>query len=338
VHLCSVSYEGRDRLCARLDDDWLIDVSAAVPDAFRSPSVSLPAPPDVMSVVAAGSSVLAAIREKLAAAPPSACIAAAAVRWHPPLRRPGKIIGVAVNNSASNPRKISAPDHPLFFLKPATCLIGHGDEIVMQEYYGGAHPEPELAVIVGRQLRHAGPEEALAAVFGYSIFNDITGNAMRAADSLHYYALYARPDAPDETERREQHLSYAARYKGTDTFGPFGPFVVTADAVPDPHALDVVCSVDGDVVAEDSTAYYNYSVGEVLSFISWFHTLEPGDVVSMGTAFREKPGARRSLHTADFQRLGSRCSITISGLGTLSNPIRRVAGALGRWRLPHDAA
>jgi hypothetical protein len=57
----------------------------------------------------------------------------------------------------------------------------------------------------------------------------------------------------------------------------------------------------------------------------------------MGTAFREKPGARRSLHTADFQRLGSRCSITISGLGTLSNPIRRVAGTLGRWRLPHDA-
>lgn len=330
MHLASFFHDGHDRFGARLDDGHLIDFAEA---AGRTGTT---APADAMALIAGGPVALgrAAALLAFAARPDSGVerIAPDAVRWHPPLRRPGKIVGVAVNNSASNARKISAPDHPLFFMKPATGLVGHREPIVIHEYYGGTHPEPELAVIVGARMRQAGPEEALAGVFGYSILNDITGNAMRAEDSLHYYALYARPDAPDRTERREQHLSYAARYKGTDTFGPFGPYIVTADAVPDPHALDVTCRVDGEVVAEDSTAWYNYTVGEVLAFLSWFHTLEPGDVISMGTAFREKAGSSRSLHTADFQRVGAECAITIGHLGTLTNPIRRVAGPLGRWR------
>src|SRR3546814_6149527 len=67
------------------------------------------------------------------------------------------------------------------------------------------------------------------AVFGYTIFNDITSNGMRAEDMFHYYALYASKDDPTQTERVEQHLSYAGRYKGSDTFGPMGPWVVTRD-------------------------------------------------------------------------------------------------------------
>ncbi len=175
-------------------------------------------------------------------------------------------------------------------------------------------------------------------MFGYTIVNDITGNAMRAEDMVHYWALYARPDKPEEVERREQHLSYAARYKGTNGFGPMGPWLVPRDDVPDPHALDVVCTLGGVVLAEDSTAYLTYKVPEVLAFISRFHTLEAGDIVSMGTAFRPSAGSARSLHTGDLQRFDGPMEVSITGLGTLSNGVRRTNPELPDWRLPRDQA
>ena len=90
--------------------------------------------------------------------------------------------------------------------------------------------------------------------------NDMTGNAMRSEDRVHYYALYAGKADSKTLERREQHLSYAARYKGTDGFGPMGPWLVTRDEIPDPGTLDVLCKVGAEVVAEDSTRYLTYGV------------------------------------------------------------------------------
>ncbi|NIV16977.1 MAG: hypothetical protein GWN47_00880, partial [Woeseiaceae bacterium] len=116
---------------------------------------------------------------------------------------------------ASNERKISAPDHPAFFLKPASCLIGHKDAIEIRSYYGSVHPEPELAVVIGSKARDVDAADALEVIFGYTIFDDFTGNGMRAEDLFRYYALYSSDDDPNKLERREQHLSYAGRYKGT---------------------------------------------------------------------------------------------------------------------------
>ena len=252
--------------------------------------------------------------------------------WYPPVRAPGKICAVAMNNSASNARKISAPDHPAFFLKPASCLIGHLEPIRVRRYYGSVHPEPELAVVIGRRTRDVPAARALDAVFGYTIFNDVTGNGMRAEDMFHYWAIYAKKDDPNETERVEQHLSYAARYKGSDSFGVLGPWLVTRDEIADPDDLDVHCRIHGEVIAEDSTRYYNYKVAEVVSFISYFHTLSPGDVISMGTAF--KPSAnRKSIHHANFQTVPGPVEISIDGLGTQRNPIVIEEHELGEWRL-----
>ena len=138
---------------------------------------------------------------------------------------------------------------------------------------------------------------------------------------------------PDEVERREQHLSYAGRYKGTDGFGVMGPWLVTADEIADPNDLAVRCRVGGETVAEDSTRFYNYRVEEVLSFISQFHTLFPGDVVSCGTAF--KPSAdRRSIHGANFQSVEGPVTIEIEGLGQQSNPVTVSDRPMGDWRIP----
>lgn len=259
-------------------------------------------------------------------------IPAEEVEWLPPLTNPGKICGVAMNNSASNERKISAPDHPAFFLKPSSCLIGHQSPIVIRSYYGSVHPEPELAVVIGSILRDVEPENVAKGIFGYTIFNDITGNGMRAQDMFRYYALYPKASNPDEVERVEQNLSYAARYKGTDCFGVMGPWIVTADEVANPDDLAVSCYIADEKIAEDNTCFYNYKVAEVLSFISYFQTLRPGDVVSLGTAF--KPGAtRRSIHHANFLTVGGPVTIEIEGLGSQTNPVVIEERELGRWRL-----
>lgn len=254
------------------------------------------------------------------------------VSWQPPIRRPGKICGVAMNNSASNERKISAPDHPAFFLKPASCLVGHNDIIRIRSYYGSAHPEPELAVVIGLKTRDIDADDAMERVFGYSIFNDITGNGMRADDLFHYWALYTDPNNPDKLSRREQHLSYAARYKGTDTFGCMGPTIVTADEIADPDNLAVQCRVAGEIVAEDNTRYYNYKVAELISYISQYMTLEPGDVISCGTAFKPAKG-RKSIHHANFQHVPGPVEVSIEGLGTLHNEVEVEEREIGQWRL-----
>ncbi|HEV7632214.1 MAG TPA: fumarylacetoacetate hydrolase family protein [Steroidobacteraceae bacterium] len=342
MHLASFHYDNRDRIGWRTPSGQLLclhDCVAALPDPrWRS----LADCRDMLALLNAGSGVwpqLAALASAAAAANARVMpIALSAVRWLPPVTRPGKILGVAMNNRASDARKISAPNHPMFFLKAPTCLIGHGAEIVVRPYYGGLHPEPELAVVIGSHARDLDPATALEVVCGYTIMNDITGNAMRAEDRVHYYALYASAQDPQQLERREQHLSYAARYKGTDGFGPCGPWLVTRDEIANPDALDVVCKVGGETIAEDSTAYYSYTVAEILAFISRYQTLLPGDIISMGTAFRPSAGSNRSLHLADLQRLDGPVEVTITGLGTLSNGVRREAPDLPDWRLAKPAA
>ncbi len=327
MFLASFQHRGRDGIGLQVDDSHLLDLG----EAARAAGIDFPL--DMTQLIAADPE-LSKVGEIVQRAGGAPLIALADIRWRPPVPRPGKILGVALNNSASDARRISGPSHPMFFMKPATCLLGHLEDIEVRPYYGGLHPEPELGIIVGRRSKDLDPHKAMDSVFGYTIVNDITGNAMRAQDMVHYWALYANPAKPDEVERREQHLSYAARYKGTDGFGPMGPWIATRDEVPDPHALDVVCTLGGVVLAEDSTQYLTYTVPEVLAFISRFHTLEPGDIVSMGTAFRPSAGSTRSLHTGDLSRLDGPMEVSITGLGTLSNGVRRTNPDLPDWRLP----
>ncbi len=329
MKLASINYRGRDMVAAEIAPGELVGISS-LPGRPAAPTGV-----HMLDVIRGGEPLRKVIAESLDTIRNDenvARMAAAEVTWYAPVRWPLKICGVAMNNSASNERKVSAPDHPAFFLKPSSCLVGHRQPIRIRRYYGSVHPEPELAVVIARETRDIPAVNALDAVYGYTIFNDITGNGMRNEDRFHYYALYQKKDNPDETERVEQHLSYAGRYKGTDTFGVMGPWLVTKDEVANPDDLSVQCKVGGEIIAEDSTRYYNYKVAEIVSFISQFHTLWPGDVISLGTAF--KPGAtRKSIHTANFQNVSGPVEVTIEGLGTQENPVVIEDKELGAWRL-----
>lgn len=314
MRLASFSFEGSNYVGVEKEDGYI-----AIIDGIES----------MIDLIVTGDGAIEQIEVALAA---DNAVSADDITWQPPITRPGKICGVAMNNSASNERKISAPDHPAFFLKPPSCLVGHGAMIRIRTYYGSAHPEPELAVVIGRTTKDIDAVDAMSCIFGYTIFNDITGNGMRAEDLFHYWALYTDPDDPGQLLRREQHLSYAARYKGTDTFGCMGPVLVTADDIADPDDLAVSCSVGGEVVAEDSTRYYNYKVAELVSYISQFMTLEPGDIISCGTAFKPSPG-RKSIHNANFQQVAGPVEVSIEGLGTLVNEVIVEDRDIGQWRL-----
>ena len=320
MRFASFRSDGQDTYGVALSDTQILDLKAAG------------GPEDLLAFIETGESGLhlaADLLENLAAA---VIIDAEKITWHAPIRRPGKICGIAMNNSASNERKISAPDHPAFFLKPASCLIGHKQPLEIRSYYGSVHPEPELAAVIGRTTRDVAAADAAEHIFGYTIFDDFTGNGMRSEDLFKYFALYSSDMDPDKLERREQHLSYAGRYKGTDNFGAMGPWLVTRDEIPDPDNLGVTCKVGGEVVAEDSTRFYNYKVAEIVSFISQFQTLQPGDVVSCGTAF--KPSAKRkSIHHANLQNVDGPVEVSIEGLGTQEIQVTRKQMDIGNWRL-----
>lgn len=324
MKLVSFSYLGQERIGVVKNDSQIVDLSLALPHLENVPCT-------MIDFVKLGNAGLTVATKALASDSTSATIPVDDVIWQPPVH-PGKICGVALNNSASNSRKISAPDHPAFFLKPASCLVGHRQPLVMRSYYGSMHPEPELAVIIGKTARDVDAVDANDYIYGYSIFNDITGNEMRAGDLFHYQALYASKADPNKVEQREQHLSYAGRYKGTDNFGVLGPWLVTKDEVEDPDNLAVTCKVNGETVADDNTRFYNYKIAEIISYISQFHTLSPGDVVSCGTAFKPSKN-RKSIHQANFLVTGGPVEISIEKLGTQHNPITIEQREIGKWRL-----
>jgi 2-keto-4-pentenoate hydratase/2-oxohepta-3-ene-1,7-dioic acid hydratase in catechol pathway len=251
----------------------------------------------------------------------SATVGVGDLEWLPPVPRPGKVICIALNNSANADRIMSGPAHPAAFTKPASSLLGHRRPIRLKREYGRVHPEPELAVVIGAGGADISPGAALGHVFGYTIINDLTSPTMRAEDTFHYRAIHPRPDGAEGIEYVDTWVSYPARYKGTDGFGPIGPWIATADSVPDPHALTVSCVHQGRLVTSDSTGNLMHKVPDVIAFMSSYLTLDPGDIIAMGTALKPSAAGGSAIQNVNLAALGGPIEVTISGIGTLANPV-----------------
>ena len=242
------------------------------------------------------------------------------VEWHAPVRNPSKICCLALNNSANAERIMSGPKHPAMFVKPASALIGHRGQIVCMPEYGRTHPEPELAVVIGKRAKHVEPDHAYEYVFGYTIHNDITSPTMRGEDTFHYRAIHPVTDDPTATRYVDTWVTYPGRYKCADTFSCMGPWLVTIEDVPNPHNLAVICSHQGREITADNTSNLSYKIPEVIAFISRFMTLLPGDIVSMGTALNKAPTGG-AVQNVDLNKLGGPVSVSIERLGTLTNDV-----------------
>ena len=322
VSYATVTEPQATRLGFALSDREFVDAG----QACRVVGTSLATVPnDIHALIEAGPDAWAEfsrIEKTLASRQDLDRIALDSVQILPAVQRPSKLCCLALNNSANADRIVKGPSHPAVFTKPSTALVGHGGAIRLKPQYGRVHPEPELALVIGKRASDIDAAEAYDYVFGYTVHNDLTSPTMRDEDSFHYRAIH--PAAEGEGIRYvESHVSYSGRYKGSDTFSALGPWIVTRDEIADPHALDISCHVREECFASDNTANLFHKVPEVLAFLSSYMTLLPGDVVSMGTALASggKPG--RAVQNADLNKMGGPVSVTIAGIGRLSNPVER---------------
>nr|WP_299038447.1 fumarylacetoacetate hydrolase family protein [uncultured Pseudokineococcus sp.] len=220
-------------------------------------------------------------------------------RTGPPTPRPGTVVCVGLNYSDHAAETgAQLPAEPVLFLKSSRTVVGPHDEVLIPRGSVKTDYEVELAVVIGRTARYL-PDAAagLDAVLGYAVSHDVS--------------------------EREYQLERGGQWdkgKSCETFNPLGPWLVTADEVPDPQALDVRLWVDGDLRQDGSTADMVFGVGELVRYISHFMVLEPGDVINTGTP------AGVALGQPDpkpFLRAGQVVECEITGLGRQ----RQVLGA-----------
>jgi len=218
----------------------------------------------------------------------------------PPVPRPGKVVAIGVNyRSHAVEGGREPPTSPVMFAKFTTALVAHGGEIRWDPALTQAvDAEAELAVVIGRRARRVSVEQALDHVLGYSCLNDVSARDLQYADRQF------------------------VRSKSLDTFGPFGPALVTADEIGDPQALAVRGFVNGELRQDGSTAEMIFGVAELIAFCSRSFTLEPGDVIATGTPagvgwFREP-----KLLLGD----GDEVVVEIERVGRLVNRCRFEAG------------
>ena len=225
-----------------------------------------------------------------------------------PLVQSGKLICVASNYAAhiEESGRESPPDHhlitPWLFLKPATTIVGPGAPIPVPRAGQSIDWEVELAAVIGRLGKHIPVAAALEYVAGYTIVNDISERRFKA---------------PEGRPAREWDKFFDWLHgKWFDGFAPMGPWMVTADEIPDPQALTIQLRVNGRVRQRGSTAQMIYSVAELIAFASSIMTLLPGDVIATGT-----PQGVGSA-TGEFLKPGDVVECEVEMVGTLTNPVK----------------
>lgn len=209
------------------------------------------------------------------------------VTWQLPVQ-PGKVIALALNFAEhADEFGLKRPSEPALFWKPNTSLLPHKGTVIYPQGARFMHFECELAVIMGRHARRVKAKDALDYVGGYTIANDLVVRD--------YVSNTFRPPI---------------RGKGWDTFGPLGPYYVTAEEIADPHNLRIRAYVNDELRQEATTQGMIFLIPEIIEFISRFMTLEQNDVILTGT-----PKGISQVHPGDVMRM------EIEGLGALENPI-----------------
>jgi 2-keto-4-pentenoate hydratase/2-oxohepta-3-ene-1,7-dioic acid hydratase in catechol pathway len=214
-----------------------------------------------------------------------------------PLTAPSKVACVGLNyHDHCRETGMAAPERPLIFAKFPSSLVGPDAAI---EWPDGLTEqvdwEVELAVVMGRRIRHATRSEALDAIFGYTAANDVSARDLQFADQQW------------------------VRAKSIDSFCPLGPVIVTPDEFGDPQAKRLAARVNGETMQDSTTAEMIFGVAEIVSFLSRACTLEPGDLILTGTPW----GVGGFRNPPVFLRPGDTVEIEVEGVGVLANEVGR---------------
>lgn len=195
-------------------------------------------------------------------------------------------------------QKVGVTEYPVFFTKPPTSIVGPGgDVLTFPSISKQTDYEVELAVIIGTPGRNIAKADAMKHVFGYTILNDISAR---------------------DVQRR--HGGQNFKGKAFDGSCPMGPWIVTADAIDDPHALPISLTVNGETRQDGNTADMIFDIETLIASLSEGMTLEPGDIIATGTP----SGVGYAMDPPSFLKDGDTVVCNISGIGTLTNSVRAV--------------
>ncbi|MEL7344346.1 MAG: fumarylacetoacetate hydrolase family protein [Pseudomonadota bacterium] len=190
------------------------------------------------------------------------------------------------------------PKEPMIFMKANSAIQGPNDPVIMPRGSVSTDWEVELAVVIGTAAKYVRQEAALDHVAGYCIVNDVS-----------------------EREFQQKRSGQYTKGKSCDTYGPMGPWLLTADHVPDPQALRLKTTVNGTVMQDGTTADMVFGVARLVSYLSQFFTLYPGDVISTGTP----DGVAMGRTPPNFLRAGDIMELEVEGLGKQRQEVRAQA-------------
>ena len=218
------------------------------------------------------------------------------VRLGHPICRPSKIVCVGLNY-ADHAREggMEIPEEPILFFKSTTSLIGPNDNVMIPKGATKVDWEVELAVIIGKKTSYIQAEDAKAYIGGYALFNDYSERSF-------------------QLERGGQWV----KGKSCDTFSPLGPFMATPDEIEDPNQLNMWLKVNGALKQNSNTSNFIFKVDEVVSYISQFMTLLPGDIISTGTP----PGVGLGFNPPQYLKPDDVVELGIEKLGTSKQLIK----------------
>lgn len=248
-------------------------------------------PTDMTAFLAAGVSARTALDEALQSAPR---LPLAEVKLEAPVPRPGKFLAVGLNY-ADHIEELGAatPRFPSTFAKMSTCIAGPYDSVQRPRVSDSMDYEGELGLVIGARCRHVPKDRALEVVAGYVVVNDLTVRE--------WVGLTPQVVIP----------------KSFDTHGPFGPWITSADEVPDPQTLSIKTTVNGEVRQDSSTAEMIFSCADLIALLSQAVTLEPGDIVTTGTP----PGVGEGFMPKLYLQPGDVVRVEIDGLGAIENRV-----------------
>ena len=216
-------------------------------------------------------------------------VVASDVRLGAPLARPSKIVCVGLNYAKhAEESGMAPPEEPVLFFKASSAITGPFDPIRIPKGSTKTDWEVELALVIGKKASYVSEKEALNHVAGYVLHNDVSERAF-------------------QLERSGQWV----KGKSCDTFAPLGPFIATRDEIKDPNSLDLWLKLNGKLMQNSNTSDFIFNVQEVVSHISQFMTLLPGDIISTGTPF----GVGLGLTPPRYLKEGDEVELGIEGLG-----------------------
>jgi len=211
-------------------------------------------------------------------------------RLGPPLTRPSKIVCVGLNYAQHAAEAgMTVPKEPVLFFKATSAIVGPNDDIIIPKGSEKTDWEVELAIVIGKKASYVSEADAFDHIAGYVLHNDYSERAF-------------------QIEKEGQWC----KGKGCDTFAPIGPFIATTDEIQNPNNLNLWLKLNGEEVQNSSTNDFIFNVQEVVSYISQYMTLLPGDIISTGTPF----GVGLGFDPPKYMKPGDVIELGIEGLGS----------------------